>query len=182
MRAGARAASACPRESVLDHCLAHFGGAGPFHPKGQTTPPCKQLNPGITLKGKEPEGPGRPPRSTQDVRGCKFPRAERLTRRSEYQFVFAHGSKAVGRSFICYVARREGQGSKLGIAVSRKVGNAVVRNRVKRYIREFYRTHRRFIRQPAQVVVVARPSAARLSYHECVEALQQGFQRGGVLE
>jgi ribonuclease P protein component len=112
---------------------------------------------------------------------CKFPRAERLTRKSEYAFVFEYGEKVVGRYFVCYMARREGMGCKLGLAVSRKVGKAVVRNRVKRHVREFYRTHFRGLPTDLQVVVVARPPSAALNCRECAESIGALLQRGGVL-
>ncbi len=69
----------------------------------------------------------------------------------------------------------------MGLAVSRKVGKAVTRNRVKRYLREFYRTHRSYLVEPCQVVVVARPAAASINYAECVLAMKQLLQKGGVL-
>lgn len=111
----------------------------------------------------------------------QFPRENRLTRKSDYQFVFQQGKKAVGRYFVCYMVRRPGKGHKLGTAVSRKVGCAVVRNRIKRYIREFYRTRRPQFDCEAYVVVVARPASAELDYRKCTSALAHLFARGGVL-
>ena len=111
---------------------------------------------------------------------CIYPRSERLTRRGEYLSVYRDGVKRVGRTFICYVARREGQGRKFGCAVSRKVGNAVVRNRVKRYLREIYRAHREALPEDAHVVLVARPAAARATYHDCHTAVIELLRRGQV--
>ena len=111
-----------------------------------------------------------------------FPRTARLTSKAEYIHVFAKGEKYVGDAFICYITRTEEQGSQLGMAVSRKVGGAVVRNRIKRYIREFYRHHRSGLRNDAQVVVIARPASADLSHRACDEALTRLFQRGGLLD
>lgn len=87
--------------------------------------------------------------------------------------VFQQGRKSVGRAFVCYGLRREGQGRKFGLAVSRKVGSAVTRNRVKRYLREYYRTHRAQVDDDTHVVIVARPSAAELSYDQCSRAVQR---------
>lgn len=111
----------------------------------------------------------------------KFPRRERLTRQREFEDVYQHGKKAVGREFVCYVVRREGQGRKLGVAVSRKVGGAVVRNRIKRYVREAYRSRRKHMVEGFSMVVVARQPAAALSYQECSEALGRLFRQGEVL-
>jgi ribonuclease P protein component len=67
------------------------------------------------------------------------------------------------------------------MAVSRKVGSAVVRNRIKRYIREFYRTNRRDFSLNADLVVVARPECTRLCYSESMAVLRRTLQRGGVM-
>ncbi len=108
-----------------------------------------------------------------------FPRRERLTTEREFREVFEHGRRAAGQAFICYVA--EGQGRKMGMAVSRKVGGAVVRNRVKRYIREVYRHERATLREEMRMVVVAKPAAAALTYAQSWEALRKLFRQGGAL-
>lgn len=111
----------------------------------------------------------------------RFPRRERLTRRKEYLEIYREGAKRVGPAFICYAVRRDDRGKKFGLAVSRKVGNAVVRNRIKRYLREIYRTHRDCIAEGVQLVVVARPEAAALDFNECRDALRKTVGRmGGV--
>lgn len=110
-----------------------------------------------------------------------FPRRERLTRPSDYREVFEQGRKAVGRAFVCYFAKREGQGRKFGMAVSRKVGNAVTRNRVKRYLREIYRRQREALWEGMTIVVVARPEASAMSFVECQESVGRLFREGGAL-
>jgi len=57
------------------------------------------------------------------------------------------------------------RGARLGLTVSRRVGGAVVRNRVKRRVREWFRTGA-VRRTPVDLVVIARPGAAVLSYGE----------------
>lgn len=108
-----------------------------------------------------------------------FPREERLTRRSEYLHVYEHGRKRVGKAFICYTARQAGPNRKVGFSVSRKVGTAVVRNRIKRYLREIYRTHRAHVAEGTHIVVVARPPSATLGYHECERAMRKLLCRTG---
>ena len=110
-----------------------------------------------------------------------FPRCEHLTKRAQYLHVYEHGSKWVGRQFIFYLVREEGVERKFGVAVTRKVGNAVVRNRVKRYIREAYRHHRHRLDTGVLMVIVARPYAAKLTSTEAQEAVATLFELGGVL-
>ena len=110
-----------------------------------------------------------------------FPQSERLTRRQEYLLVYQQGEKRVGPQFICYTLHRAGQGRKIGFAVSRKVGGAVTRNRMKRYLREIYRTSRMEMVADMCTVIVARPASVALDFHECEQAVRGLFRAGGLL-
>ncbi len=109
------------------------------------------------------------------------PRSNRILTRKEFDQVFKLGEKQVGRHFVCYTVRREEPGNKLGLVVSRKVGGAVVRNRVKRSIREYFRLHQQSFTEPTELVVVARAAAATLDYNACARSLGQLLERGGIV-
>jgi len=94
--------------------------------------------------------------------------------------VFRKGRKVTGEHFVCYAAFRAEEPGRLGMGVSRKAGNAVARNRIKRRIREYYRQSRPKLRPGHQVVVVARPGAARMDHAAAVAELESLFRRGGV--
>ena len=67
----------------------------------------------------------------------------------------------------------EVEGGRVGITVTKKVGNAVVRNRIKRWVREFVRQDVAWLPAGADVVVIAKKSAAELtSYEQVVEDLR----------
>lgn len=88
----------------------------------------------------------------------------------------------VGRHFVCHVCRQEAGGEcRLGLAVSRKVGPAVARNRVKRRIREFFRLGRAGFVPGVLLVVVARPGAADLDWSGLSGELGRLLRRGGVI-
>ncbi len=75
------------------------------------------------------------------------------------------GRRYTGGSFVLLVGptRRETGEARLGMTVSRKVGNAVVRNRLKRRVREWFRRGGRLLVPGLDVVVIARAGAAGLS-------------------
>lgn len=116
------------------------------------------------------------------VSGEGFPRSARLTRPKEYDFVFQKGRKSVGAHFICYLAADPVPEPRLGLAVSRKVGNAVARNRVKRRIRDFFRRRRAGMAAGTHVVVVARPGSAELASGDFFGELEGLLRRGGALD
>ena len=85
---------------------------------------------------------------------------ERLRYPPAYQRVFEQGEKLVGSLFVLYVLPTSEPYSRLGMAVSKRIGNAVVRNRIKRYVRETFRRHKAFLLSSCDLVCVARREAA----------------------
>jgi ribonuclease P protein component len=92
--------------------------------------------------------------------------SERLRHPHEFQHVFRHGTKLVTSTFILHILPTSASCSRLGMAVSKRVGNAVVRNRVKRLIRELFRQHKAIFQPTCDVVFVARHYAAEASLEE----------------
>jgi ribonuclease P protein component len=92
-----------------------------------------------------------------------FPRDARIRRSREFREISVGGRRHASGAFVM-LTRSSAQGrARLGITASRKVGNAVVRNRVKRRIREWFRRDGREQVAGLDVVVIARPSAAQLA-------------------
>ena len=66
-------------------------------------------------------------------------RHDRVRTRPEFEQAYEHGLRVSGRFMTLFVAKNGGKGSRLGIAATRKLGPAVVRNRAKRLARELFR-------------------------------------------
>ena len=111
-----------------------------------------------------------------------FPKKYRLRKRKEFEYVFKNGKRICGRGLICYWLEDELMGSKLGIVVSRKVGCAVVRNKIKRYIREYYRLHRPYFKKVGALIVVARPQIAGWTHEEIDAELESLLRQEGILD
>jgi ribonuclease P protein component len=86
----------------------------------------------------------------------------RIRRRAEYVAVQSDGKKLHGRHVLALAKKRSDPelSGRLGITVTKKVGNAVVRNRIKRLVREWMRLHD-WVPVGWDLVVVAKDSAAR---------------------
>jgi ribonuclease P protein component len=97
----------------------------------------------------------------------RFTRTDRLLHSREFQHVTRQGRRAASDAFVVLVTL-DGAGGhpRLGVTVSRRVGNAVVRNRVKRRIREWFRRERGRLPAGAEVVVIARREAVALTSRE----------------
>ncbi len=83
-----------------------------------------------------------------------------------FRRLYAKGKSAAGPTVALYARPNRSQRSRLGLTVGTKVGNAVKRNRVRRRLREIYRTHEEEMKPGFDLVVVARTRAAFASYAE----------------
>jgi ribonuclease P protein component len=94
-----------------------------------------------------------------------------LRTRRDFLRVQARGVKLRGRLLILLCAEGELSTTRLGLTVSRKVGNAVCRNRVRRRLREIMRLHGELHRAGVDYVIVALPDAARAGFIDLREEL-----------
>lgn len=96
---------------------------------------------------------------------------ERLRKNAEFVRVYREGrSKADANLVLYFLANGAGQ-TRCGVSVSKKVGNSVVRHRVKRLVKEAFRLHRGDIADGYDLVVVARHAAKGKPYREIAHSL-----------
>ena len=84
-----------------------------------------------------------------------FPRSARIRKNFEFERVYAENAYAADKALVIQACLNHTNQSRLGLSVSRRVGNAVVRNRWKRLIREAFRVNRSKL--PASLDLVVRP-------------------------
>jgi ribonuclease P protein component len=107
------------------------------------------------------ERAGSASRSDAPATGQRFPRSHRLTRRRQYVEAYDKGCRASSASFTIYGLANDLGHSRLGLTVTRKIGNAVVRNRIKRMLRDVFRRRRQELAAPLDLVVNVKPSILR---------------------
>ncbi len=112
-----------------------------------------------------------------DEKGRGFSKAERLRKRREFLGVYERGDKIQSTYFVLYMLENGRTHHRLGITASRKIGRAVVRNRIKRSLREIFRTNKQAIFPQCDLLVNAKRSAATAHNQQIQEDILQGILR-----
>ena len=96
--------------------------------------------------------------------------SEGLKNTNQFKIVYNNGKSYANRDLVMYLRKNDSDTNRLGISVSKKVGNSVVRHRVTRLIRESYRLNEAKLLQGYDIVVVARANAKDKNYFDICHA------------
>jgi ribonuclease P protein component len=108
---------------------------------------------------------------------ARFRPRQRLRTSAEFDRVFRRGVRLDGALFVLVAAPNDGECDRLGLAISRRVGGAVTRNRVRRLFRESFRRLERGTRPSADLVILGKPELARSSLEEIGRELGARLRR-----
>ena len=97
---------------------------------------------------------------------------ETLKRSRDFKEVYNHKRSVANRLLVLYVRENSLSVNRLGISISRKVGNAVIRNRIKRLIKEQMRTQEEDLTNGYDLVIIARINAAQSDFNLIGQSLQ----------
>ena len=97
--------------------------------------------------------------------------SESLKKNRDFQMVYHQGKSQANKYLIMYALQNAGTRNRLGISVSKKVGNSIVRHRLTRLIRESYRLQEERFRCGYDIVVIARIGAKGKGYKDIVSAM-----------
>ena len=96
----------------------------------------------------------------------------RLKKNEEFQLVFQHGKSVANRQFVVYVLRKpEQEAPRFGLSVSKKMGHAVTRNQIKRWMKEAIRELIPDIDPQSDIVIIARKPVSAMDYHQIRKSL-----------
>lgn len=97
--------------------------------------------------------------------------SESLKKNYQFQSVYKTGKSYANKLLVMYVKENGTEMNRIGISVSKKVGNSIVRHRVTRLVRESYRLHEKVFNSGLDIVIVARQSAATATYSDVESAI-----------
>lgn len=92
--------------------------------------------------------------------------SESIKRLKDYKDIYSNGKSFANKYLVMYVKKNELNKNRLGISVSKKVGNSVVRHRVTRLIRESFRLSEDMFNSGLDIIIVARVGAKDKNYKE----------------
>lgn len=97
--------------------------------------------------------------------------SESLKKNKEFQYVYRNGKSNANKYLVMYVLDNGTERNRIGISVSKKVGNSIVRHRLTRLIRESYRLNEEVFPPGKDIVVIARAGAKGKNYRDIESAL-----------
>lgn len=107
----------------------------------------------------------------------------RVKKNKDFQEAFKKGRSFANRQFVVYVLQKEGQTRfRIGLSVSKKLGNAVMRNQIKRYIRQAVFELKDSMQQDLDYVIIARKPLVDMGFFELKKSLTHVLKVGKVLQ
>ena len=108
--------------------------------------------------------------------------SESLKKNDQFREVYKRGKSLANKYLVIYVLENNLEINRLGISVSKKVGDSVVRHHLARFVQESYRLHEDMFNSGLDIVVVARKSAADINYHDMESALLHLFRLHTIIK
>ena len=105
-----------------------------------------------------------------------------LRKNSDFQSVYKSGKSYANKYLVIYTSKNGTDRNRLGISVSKKVGNSVVRHRIKRLIKESYRLHEQMFNSGLDIAVIARQGSDACDYASIESALLHLMRLNGTLD
>ena len=110
-------------------------------------------------------------------------KTQSLNENYRFRALYGRGKNKAGKTMVIYVMKnRLGPVDRLGITVSKKLGHAVTRNRIRRRIREAYRLHEQEIKSGYDIVIVARHAAEHAPFEALMDEMMQMLRQLGAAE
>ena len=107
----------------------------------------------------------------------RFTKADKLLRRAEFVSLSKFGKRIQNRYFIAFIAKGKTDRSRIGITITKKVGHAAARNRIKRIVREYFRQNRQRLEEFWDINLIVKRQANTVSNKTIFLSLDNLFER-----
>ncbi|MCP8617205.1 ribonuclease P protein component [Salirhabdus salicampi] len=107
----------------------------------------------------------------------------RIKKNEEFQKILNKGRSFANRQFVLYYLEKKGQSHfRIGLSVGKRIGNAVKRNEIKRYIRQAFQELEQEIKHEYDFIVIARQPAKDLNFFEVKKSVSHVLYKSNLLE
>ncbi|TXK77754.1 ribonuclease P protein component [Paenibacillus sp. N3.4] len=107
----------------------------------------------------------------------------RLAKREDFNKVYRYGKSMANHQFVLYyLPKAQLEHFRLGVSVSKKVGNAVVRNRIRRIIKEIIRLNKESMTPHYDYIILARKPAAEMDYAEMEKSIWHVIRKASLIK
>lgn len=110
-------------------------------------------------------------------------KAYRIKKNEEFQHVFKHGKSFANRQLVLYYMKKaDQQHFRIGLSVSKKIGHAVMRNQIKRYLRQAFHELEDQIHGEYDLIIIARKPTHEMDFHEVKKSLTHVLTRSKLMK
>ncbi|MFC2948767.1 ribonuclease P protein component [Virgibacillus sediminis] len=107
----------------------------------------------------------------------------RIKKNEEFQFAFKRGKSFANRQLVIYYVRKPGQKHfRIGLSVGKKIGNAVTRNRIKRYLRQAFQEMEEHLPDEYDIVIIARKPTKDMEFGQIKKSLNHLLYKERLLK
>lgn len=106
----------------------------------------------------------------------------RLKKNEDFRRVYQKKRSMANKLLVIYILKNKYKYNRVGFTVSKKVGKSVIRNRVKRLLRESYRLNEEKLLQGYDIIFIARDTASKASYKEIESAMLHLFKKTKLIK
>lgn len=104
-----------------------------------------------------------------------------LKKNFEFKYVYNKGRVFSNNLLILYIIENKKENNRVGFIVSKKVGKSVVRNKIRRRLKEIYRLNYNSIKKGYNLIIISRKSAVNTSYKDLEKSMQNLFKKSKIL-
>lgn len=109
-------------------------------------------------------------------------REARITSSRDFREVYRRGKSVANKELVLYFLKKESPQTRIGISVSRKIGSAVTRNRIRRLVKEAFRRNETEIKEGYDIVIIARQPIKEKSFHDVEKTFIDVLARAGLVQ